>query len=125
MQNQDEDLDQDQNEMVQQQEQHDHPPVPEHLQNRTQEHAGSDFSGTGEAIPSPAKTNKREQLDNAGNLFKNDRKSKDTHPDISGSAMINGSEFYVSGWRKTGAKGDFYSLSFKPKDTSAAAKELI
>lgn len=117
------DQDQDQDEMIQQ-EQHDHPPIPESLQNRTEENAQSNFSGTGEANASPEKNNKREPQDNAGSMFKNDRKSKDSHPDISGSALVGGIEYYVSGWRKTGTKGDFYSLSFKPK-AAAAASDLI
>lgn len=117
------DLTQDQDEMIQQ-EQHDHPTIPENIQNRTEDDAQSNFSGTGEGSTLPEKNNKREHQDNAGSMFKNDRKTKDSHPDITGSAMVNGVEFYVSGWRKNGAKGDFYSLSFKAK-SPAAASDLI
>jgi hypothetical protein len=94
-------------------------------QNHTLESAGSDFSGQDEANASPEKKDKRETLDNSGSLFKNDRKNKEAHPDITGSALVNGVEFYVSGWRKLGAKGDFYSLSFRQKDAVAAASDLI
>ena len=87
--------------------------------------AGSDFSNMVEVTGSTEKTKPREATDMAGSLFKNDRKSKDTHPDLTGSAMINGVEFYLSAWRKNGAKGDFYSLSVRPKESTAAAKELI
>jgi hypothetical protein len=58
-------------------------------------------------------------------MFKNDKKTTTSHPDITGSALVGGAEYWVSGWRKNGAKGDFYSLSFKPKDAPAASSELI
>ncbi len=119
-----EDLDQDQTEIVEQT-MHDHPAEPETLSNPTQQLAGSDFSTMAEVSTSTEKTNKREAVDMAGSLFKNDRKSKDTHPDLTGNAMIDGVEYYLSAWRKAGAKGDFYSLSVRPKDSTANAKELI
>lgn len=57
-----------------------------------------------------------EQRDNSGSIFKNDRKEKDTHPDRTGTAMIDGVMYYVSGWLKTSAKGQFLSLAFKRKE---------
>lgn len=59
-----------------------------------------------------------EQRNNTGSLFKNDRKEKDTHPDITGSAIIDGIEYFVDGWHKEGKPGKkgFYSLSFKRKN---------
>ena len=118
-----EDLDQDVE--IVEQGMHDIPAEPETPQNPTQPMAGSDFSTMAEVSASTEKTNKREAVDMAGSLFKNDRKSKDTHPDLTGNAMINGVEYYLSAWRKNGAKGDFYSLSVRPKETTATAKELI
>lgn len=53
---------------------------------------------------------------NSGTLFKNDRKEKDTHPDSTGTALIDGVEYWVSGWTKSGAKGKFVSMAFKRKD---------
>ena len=57
-----------------------------------------------------------EQRDNSGAIFTNTRKEKDAHPDWTGSAMIDGREYWVSGWTKQGRNGEFYSLAFKPKD---------
>lgn len=57
-----------------------------------------------------------EQRDNSGSLFKNERKEKETHPDRTGTAMIDGVEYYVSGWLKQGRSGQFLSLAFKRKE---------
>lgn len=57
-----------------------------------------------------------EKHDNSGILFKNDRKEKDNHPDRTGTATIDGVDYYVSGWLKEGRKGPFLSLAFKRKD---------
>lgn len=57
-----------------------------------------------------------EQKDMSGTLFKNDRREKDTHPHATGTALIDGVEYWVSAWTKDGAKGKFQSLSFKRKE---------
>lgn len=54
--------------------------------------------------------------DNSGSISKNDRKEKETHPDIRGSATVNGVAYWVSGWLKENDRGKWYSLSFQPKD---------
>lgn len=61
-----------------------------------------------------------EQRDNSGSIFVNDRKEKDTHPDRTGTAMIDGVMYYVSGWIKQSAKGQFLSLAFKRKEEQTA-----
>lgn len=57
-----------------------------------------------------------EKKDMTGTLFKNDKREKDTHPNATGTAIINGVEYWVSAWTKDGQKGKFQSLSFKPKE---------
>ena len=47
----------------------------------------------------------------SGSLFKNDRKVSDTHPDFTGSIMLNGKEHYLSAWVKESKKGKFFSVS--------------
>lgn len=52
---------------------------------------------------------------NSGSFSKNKRKTEEKHADISGSANIEGVDYWISGWLKNGSDGIFYSLSFKPK----------
>ena len=63
-----------------------------------------------------------EQRELQGSLFKNEKKEKDTHPNMTGSALIGGVEYWVSAWTKEGAKGKWQSLAFKPKDKQEARK---
>lgn len=57
-----------------------------------------------------------EKKDMSGTLFRNDKREKDTHPNATGTAIINGVEYWVSACTKDGAKGKFQSLAFKPKE---------
>lgn len=58
----------------------------------------------------------------SGTLSRNKRKEKDSHPDYNGSALIEGVEYWISGWVKDGDDGKWLSLSFKPKDQQAQPK---
>lgn len=55
--------------------------------------------------------------DNSGALFTNDKKVKDTQPDLNGNITINGRKFMLSAWKKQSKEGKgFLSLSIKPAD---------
>jgi hypothetical protein len=61
-----------------------------------------------------------EQRDNSGGIWVNDRKSEESHPDRTGSALIGGREYWVNGWlRKTKDGKPYLSLAFKPKQESS------
>jgi hypothetical protein len=67
---------------------------------------------------SKGKSNNK-QRDDSGAAFENNRKEKETHPDFTGQAMINGIEYWVSIWVKdpTGkATSEWLSLAFTPKN---------
>lgn len=56
---------------------------------------------------------------NTGAIFRNKRKETDKNPDGTGTANIDGVEYWVSSWNKTSKSGEqFRSLSFKRKDAS-------
>ena len=60
---------------------------------------------------------------NSGKFSKNKRKTEDKHADISGSANIEGVDYWISGWLKEGNDGKFYSLQFKPKEAKEAVSK--
>jgi UDP-N-acetylenolpyruvoylglucosamine reductase len=48
-----------------------------------------------------------EMKPSSGSLFKNDRKEKETHPDLKGKVMLpNGEVRWVSAWKKKTAAGE-------------------
>ena len=56
---------------------------------------------------------------NSGALFPNNRKEKETHPDLNGSCEIEGKEFWFKAWKKTSKNGlPFLSVSFDPKEAA-------
>ena len=64
-----------------------------------------------------------EKRDNSGSLFRNDKKETDAHPDYTGSATIEGKDFWLSAWMKTSESGRrWMSFSFKPKEAKPAPK---
>jgi len=54
-----------------------------------------------------------EPRDMTGVLFINDRKEKENHPDRTGYVLIDGKKWMLSGWIKSGARGQFLSLAVK------------
>lgn len=61
---------------------------------------------------------------NRGILSRNERKEKDSHPDMKGTINIDGVDYWLSGWTKTkkDGSGKFLSLSVEPKEQKAPAK---
>ena len=58
---------------------------------------------------------------NRGQIWKNDKKETENHPDFKGSINIDGKEYWLSGWkRKAGAnpKAPALSLSVQPKEAA-------
>jgi len=53
---------------------------------------------------------------NRGNLFKNVNKEEEKHPDLNGSVNVEGTDYWISAWKKTSKAGTpFYSLSVRFK----------
>lgn len=54
---------------------------------------------------------------NRGALWKNDKRTTEKHPQLRGTAEINGVEYWVSAWTSSeGGKKPLVSLSFQVKD---------
>ena len=53
-----------------------------------------------------------ETKDMTGSLFQNRKKEKDTHPDMTGTIVVNGTEYRIAGWGKKSDKaGKWLSLA--------------
>lgn len=64
-----------------------------------------------------------ERKDNSGATFRNRKKEKETHADLTGDALIGGVEYWVNAWKKKDKNGDtFISLAFRPKGEKGEAK---
>lgn len=59
----------------------------------------------------------------SGSLFKNTRKTEQTHPDYTGSIMTNGKEHWLSAWVKEGKNGKFFSVSIGKEKLPMGFKE--
>ena len=46
------------------------------------------------------------QKELSGSMFKNQKKLTDRHPNMTGSALIAGVEYYVSAWTKVDKNGN-------------------
>ena len=63
-----------------------------------------------------------EQRDNSGSLFPNDKREKDTHPNLRGSIMVGGVMYWIDAWTKHKADGTkWLSLAVKPKKSRSEA----
>lgn len=56
-----------------------------------------------------------EMKDMSGSAFKNNRRDRDTSPDLTGSALIGGKEHWVNMWLKKDKNGDMW-VSFNLKE---------
>lgn len=66
---------------------------------------------------------KFEHKPNSGNLFKNDKREKETHAHARGDALIDGVEYWISAWTNTKGDGEKYqSLKFSRKDQNTAPR---
>lgn len=57
---------------------------------------------------------------NSGALWKNDRKTGESHPDFTGKIDVGGTEYQLSAWTRRNEDGSFKLLSVKvqPKDAA-------
>jgi len=63
-----------------------------------------------------------EKRELSGSLFKNEKKTEEKHPQMQGSCLIDGVDYWISAWTKDGEKGRWQSLAFKRKDAKPDAK---
>ena len=64
-----------------------------------------------------------EQKDNDGVAFKNDKKSEDWHADWNGSAMVEGTEYWVNMYDNVSKNGkDYRKIRFKPQNGASLAQ---
>lgn len=62
-----------------------------------------------------------EMKDMSGSAFHNNRRDRETSPDLTGSALIHGKEHWVNMWLKTDKNGNTWvSFNLKEKETRQA-----
>ena len=69
----------------------------------------------------------KQQKNNSGALFVNHKKKTDKHPNSTGSALIDGIEYWIAAWTHQTEGGEKYmSLAFTPKEaeTGSVQKKL-
>ena len=62
--------------------------------------------------------------DFSGTIGQNLQKKDSKHPDIKGKCCIDGVEYNIGGWHKTGDSGEFYSLSFTKREKQLPNEDL-
>lgn len=61
---------------------------------------------------------------NRGAIFKNHRKTADTHADYTGTQNVEGQEYWINMWVKTDKSGKpYFSTSVRPKEARPAASD--
>ena len=61
--------------------------------------------------------------ENRGALWKNERREKDTHPNLTGQLNVEGREYWVNAWTsKEGGKKPVVSMSIKAKDENRSPR---
>ena len=64
--------------------------------------------------------------DNEGAIWGNQKKQKDTHPDFTGNAVVDGVEYRVAAWkRKPNANPKAPSLKFKFEKAQVDIEEQV
>lgn len=53
---------------------------------------------------------------NSGILSRNQRRESDKHPEYSGTAEVDGVEYWLSAWVNNGDNGKYFKISFKKKE---------
>jgi hypothetical protein len=61
-----------------------------------------------------------EMKDMSGSAFHNNRRDRDTSPDLTGSALVHGKEHWVNMWLKTDKNGNTW-VSFNLKEKNAVS----
>lgn len=62
---------------------------------------------------------------NTGNIFKNDKREKESHPNAKGSALIEGVEFWIASWTNEKDGKKYQSLKFSRKDEAKTPRAEI
>lgn len=59
-----------------------------------------------------------QQKENSGALFRNDRKERDDQPSHKGSALIDGTEYWMSAWVNVSKSSDrkYFGMKFEKKE---------
>ncbi len=65
-----------------------------------------------------------QQKPNSGALFPNDKKEKETHPDMRGDFNIDGVNYWINAWKKSGSRGEFISFAVEKKKAPDMASKV-
>lgn len=60
--------------------------------------------------------------DNSGVLFKNDKKAKENHPDMTGSIIVNGQKLRLAAWKRESNGKGYLSISVSEFAAMESAK---